>query len=324
MNYTVVLNGCSRTVQSQAEEMAAFIETNLGAAAPGRCIIFYSAPEKKDELATLSPAETLLLVRVQRYQPEVFLSTLARLAQEEAAPMYLFPGDYSGSELAVRLACRLGGSSLTAVQKLEPAQEPPACYKTVYSGYLQARLTLRRKPYCLSIARGGAGQSRRTAKVRETAELDMTGAAEASFSRMLEFKEAGRGGLEEASFVMAAGRGVDSKAKIEKFRQAAAELGAAFGVSRPVAMNAWAPLSSLIGASGAITRPRLCIAAGVSGAAAFYAGIEKSEHIVALNTDEFAPLVQAADVAVIDDYAAVLEELLRLIRQERELKAKEE
>ena len=62
----------------------------------------------------------------------------------------------------------------------------------------------------------------------------------------------------------------------------------------------------------------------MSGAAAFYAGIEKSKHIVALNIDEFAPLVQTADVAVIDDYEAVLEELLRLIRQERELKAKGE
>ncbi|MFY9384433.1 MAG: electron transfer flavoprotein subunit alpha/FixB family protein, partial [Dethiobacteria bacterium] len=314
----------SRTVQSQAEELAAFIETNLGAAAPGRCIIFYSAPEKKDELAALFPAEYLLLVRVERYQPEFFLSALARLAQDNPTPLYLFPGGYSGSELAVRLACRLGGSSLTAVQKLEAAQEPPVCCKTVYSGYLQARLELRRKPYCLSIARGGAGQRRRAVKVREMAELDMRGAAEASFCRELEFKEAGGGGLEQASFIMAAGRGVGSKEKTEKFKQAAAELGAAFGVSRPVAMNAWAPLSALIGASGVISRPRLCIAAGVSGAAAFYAGIEKSKHIVALNIDEFAPLVQTADVAVIDDYEAVLEELLRLIRQERELKAKGE
>ena len=110
MNYTVVLNGCSRTVQSQAEELAAFIETNLGAAAPGRCIIFYSAPEKKDELAALFPAEYLLLVRVERYQPEFFLSALARLAQDNPTPLYLFPGGYSGSELAVRLACRLGAA----------------------------------------------------------------------------------------------------------------------------------------------------------------------------------------------------------------------
>ena len=324
MNYIAVLNGCAPNVQGQADELAAFIEANLGAAARGRCIIFYSKPEQKEELAALSPAASLLLARVERYQPEVCLAALTRLAQDDPVPLYLFSGDCSGSELAVRLAYRLGGSSLTAVQKLEAAADPPLCFKAAYSGYLQAKLALRRKPYCLSIARGGAAPHRRAVKLRQTAELDLRGAPEGAFTRVLEFTEAESGGLEQAPFIMVAGRGVGSREKVEKFRKAAAELGAAFGVSRPVAMNAWAPLSALIGASGAIVRPRLCIAAGVSGAAAFYAGIEKSEHIVALNTDEFAPLVESADVAVIDDYEAVLEELLRLVRQEREHRAKGE
>ena len=55
MNYTVVLNGCSRTVQNQAGEMAAFIEANLGPATPGQWL-FLQRSGKKDELAALSPA----------------------------------------------------------------------------------------------------------------------------------------------------------------------------------------------------------------------------------------------------------------------------
>ena len=74
----------------------------------------------------------------------------------------------------------------------------------------------------------------------------------------------------------------------------------------------WGGMHRLIGVSGTIARPEVCIAAGVSGAGAFYAGIEKSKFIIAINNDPQPRIVKAADVAVIDDYKAVMEELLKL------------
>ena len=55
------------------------------------------------------------------------------------------------------------------------------------------------------------------------------------------------------------------------------------------------------------------IMAGVSGSAAFYAGIEKAKTIVAINTDIRAPIIKASDVAVIDDYKAVMAELAKIV-----------
>ena len=74
-------------------------------------------------------------------------------------------------------------------------------------------------------------------------------------------------------------------------------------------MNAWAPMNRLIGVSGAMLQPDICITAGVSGAAAFYAGIEKSKFIVAINTDGQAPIMKKADVAVADDFVPVIKAL---------------
>jgi electron transfer flavoprotein alpha subunit len=122
--------------------------------------------------------------------------------------------------------------------------------------------------------------------------------------------------LKQARFVLAAGRGVRSRKNIDKLTQIAAVIGAELGVSRPVAMSAWAPLNRLIGVSGEITAPQICIAAAVSGTAAFYKGIENSGKIIAINTDREAPIVQAADVSVIDDYEAVLEELAKIVQKE--------
>jgi electron transfer flavoprotein alpha subunit len=94
-------------------------------------------------------------------------------------------------------------------------------------------------------------------------------------------------------------------------------MGAAFGVSRPVAMNAWAPLDRLVGVSGMRAAPGLCIVVGASGAPAFYWGIEKAAFIAAIDTDEHAPIVRNADVAILDDGVAVIEELAQIIAAAR-------
>ena len=95
-------------------------------------------------------------------------------------------------------------------------------------------------------------------------------------------------------------------------------MGATFGVTRPVAMNAWAPMDRLIGVSGARTAPALCIVAGASGAPAFYWGIEEAGLIIAIDIDEHAPIVSEADLVLLDDAVAVLEELAAIVAAERE------
>jgi len=94
-------------------------------------------------------------------------------------------------------------------------------------------------------------------------------------------------------------------------------MGAAFGVTRPVAMNAWAPMDRLIGVSGTRTAPALCIVAGASGAPAFYWGIEKASFIVAIDLDDHAQIIANADAVLLDDCVAVVEELAALVAETR-------
>ena len=96
---------------------------------------------------------------------------------------------------------------------------------------------------------------------------------------------------------------------MQRIAAAAASMGAAFGVTRPVAMNGWAPMDRLIGVSGTRTAPALCVVAGAYGAPAFDWGIERAGFIVAITTDEHAPIVAEADAAVLGDAVAVVEAL---------------
>jgi electron transfer flavoprotein alpha subunit len=112
---------------------------------------------------------------------------------------------------------------------------------------------------------------------------------------------------------LVAGSGLGGHETVDRMAEAARHMGADFGVSRPVAMNGWASTDRLIGASGTRTAPAVCIVAGVSGAPAFYWGIEKADFIVAVNPDERAPLVRKADVVLLDDGLAVVKELAKIM-----------
>jgi electron transfer flavoprotein alpha subunit len=316
MKYTAVLNGCANNFVSQAEEMNGFLSSNIGSAAEGNTIIFYSDSDRKAELIANSPTAFIKLVKVERYQPENFLWALKQIEHNEGTDLYVFPGDFAGNELSVRFAYRMAGSSLTAVNKIELKEGNVTCYKAVYSNHLQGKFMLNKKPCCISIEKGSADSKPAQKKQhRVISEYDMTGISRDSFIEGYEFtKEKTASGIEHAKFLLIAGRGVKKKEKVERLKVIAKEIGAEIGASRPIAMNAWLPMNRLIGVSGAMTKPELCIALGTSGAAAFFAGIEKSKYIIAVNTDEKASIIKSSDVAVVDDYESVLEELLKLIK----------
>ena len=316
MRYTVILNGCTSNFISQAEEINGFLSDHETASIKGNTIIFYCEDEKKEALITNAPTACLQLVKVSRYQPENILEILKQHALTQDTDLYLFPSDFAGSELCVRFAYRMAGSSLVGVNGMEIGEEKLICRKAVYSNHMQGEFVLRQKPYCISIAKGCAENKPAPDVLRRViSEVDMTQVSEDSFVKSYEFTaEVSPSGLEHVGVLMVAGRGVKKQEKAERLEEIAGALGAALGVSRPVAMNGWVPMNRLIGVSGVMAKPELCITAGVSGAAALFAGIEKSKYIIAINTDERASIVKSSDVAIIDDYEKVLEELLKIVK----------
>ena len=56
--------------------------------------------------------------------------------------------------------------------------------------------------------------------------------------------------------------------------------------------------------------PQLYIAFGISGAVQHTSGLGQPQHIISVNTDPHCPMMQLADLAVVSDANAVLDELL--------------
>jgi electron transfer flavoprotein alpha subunit len=315
--YKTILIGNSANIVAQAEELNGFIKEQLrGADISGGTIAFYSKNEIKNELMRLVPTESVKLVRVARYQPDNILAALQTVEQAEKTHLYLFPSGAAGSELAVRWAYRKKGSSLVQVKQIEYSETQFIAKKTVYANHALGGFRLSQKPYCISLAKGAVSRyAISTRKELIVTEHDLT---DLQTDRYIKYSEwiptEPAPDLEDAAFIIIGGRGMHNKDNTRNLEKMADAMGADFGVSRPVALSAWAPMHRMIGVSGAMIQPEVCITAGVSGAAAFYAGIEKSKTIIAINMDARAPIMKAADVAVTDDYQAVMAVLTRIVQ----------
>lgn len=318
MIFKGVLNGCSTNIVMQAEELNGFISEHLSSEDTiGSTILLYSKKEEKDTLLRLVPTESVELVRITHYQPENVLEALKTVEYREVADLYVFPSSFAGSEIAVRLAFRMKGSSLVQVKQIECSGEKLIAKKTVYASHVLGTFQLTKKPYCVSLAKGSVNSLPITKRDKlNVTEVDMTHLHEDRFIKASKsISKTQAKDLANAKFLLIGGNGMSNQENTKKLEHSAEMIGADFGVSRPVAMHAWAPMHRLIGASGAIAKADVCIVAGVSGAAAFYTGIEKSKFIVAINKDIRAPIVKTADVTIIDDYKVVMDALVKIMTE---------
>ncbi len=314
MKRKLILNACSASFPARAREMCGFAADGLGDLTDAETIIIHDGRSDRQSLLDRAFTGRVLLLATGDCRPETLLKILPDYCRD--ADLILFPGDCFGEEMAVRLAFRLGGGSLVAAESLTVADGLIFCGKKVYSQHLQASFKMTKSPAFISIARGLEERDSVPPGQMEIVEAEHA-SAKPDFIVSSSLKKSEKADeMAGAARLAAAGQGLGGPEGIGRLGELAQAMGAALGVTRAVVMNAWAPLDKLVGVSGAMTRPDLCLTFGVSGAPAFYAGIEKSGFIISVNHDPKAPIIRQSDVAVIDDCVAVLDELRKLIVKE--------
>jgi electron transfer flavoprotein alpha subunit len=123
--------------------------------------------------------------------------------------------------------------------------------------------------------------------------------------------------LEEAPIVVGAGRGFKSKDDLKLAFELAQTLGGQVGCSRPLATDlGWLTDEYWIGLSGKEVKPKLYVAAGISGQIQHTTGIRGSKVIVAINTNKDAPIFKQADYGIVGDLYKVLPALNAAIKKE--------
>ena len=121
--------------------------------------------------------------------------------------------------------------------------------------------------------------------------------------------------LKDSPVIVAAGAGVDSPEEFELVRELANVLGGEVGASRAAVDAGFISREHQIGQTGSTVRPRLYIAAGISGAIQHRAGMDQSSKIIAINTDPNAPIFKIAHYKIVGDVAEVLPLLIKSLRE---------
>jgi len=123
--------------------------------------------------------------------------------------------------------------------------------------------------------------------------------------------------ISEAKIIVAGGKGLGKKEGFELLQEFADVLGGVVGASRPCVEESWISYPHQIGLSGTTVQPKLYFACGISGATQHLAGIRNAETIVAINTDEEAPIFKVADYGLVGDLYEIIPQLIKKIKKEK-------
>jgi electron transfer flavoprotein alpha subunit len=153
----------------------------------------------------------------------------------------------------------------------------------------------------------------------EVLRLSVDFAAAGLLTRVIDVvcENAGMVSLEEASIIVAGGRGVGGAENFALIEALAGELGAAVGASRAIVDEGWVHHQHQVGQTGKTVSPQLYIACGISGAIQHAAGMQTSKCIVAINRDPEAAIFNFADFGVVGDLLVVVPALTEEIRRRK-------
>jgi len=236
---------------------------------------------------------------LEKPNPEAYLEAITKIFESEKPEVILATANTVNKDVYPRLAARIDGAFVSDVTEL--TLEPLAARRPFYSGKSSSAVEFTGggtkiilvRPNQLSIKPVGKSGSPEMVSVDAGSPKMQLTAVEKSASTALD--------LTEANIIISGGRGLKEADNFKILQAMAEPLHATVGASRAVVDLGWVPHSMQVGQTGKTVAPSLYIAAGISGAIQHLAGMSSSKVIVAINTDEKAPIFQKATYGVVGD-----------------------
>jgi electron transfer flavoprotein alpha subunit len=281
-----------------------------------RAVLFGSAESVAGELASHGVA-VATVVAIDRYAPMAWAAAFEQVARSSTATLLVGPGTDRGAEVMAHVAARMGIGLAANVIAIEGG-DPFRVTRQRWAGSLLEDATIDGPVRASTVAAhviDPAPVASAAPVLIETLAPSL-GAADLVVSVVRRTEpEAGTVALADARVVVGGGRGVGSAEGFAALEDLAALLGGTVGVSRAVTSAGWRPHAEQVGQTGQRIAPDLYIACGISGAIQHMVGCKAAKHILAINNDPEAPIMEKADSAVIGDLRTIVPAIAAAIRR---------
>jgi electron transfer flavoprotein alpha subunit len=235
----------------------------------------------------------------------------------DAPDLVMFPQNYEGRDVMSRLSVKLDRTVITNNTDITVSGDTVSVTTPIFGGntlvttsftgsgpYLAA---FRPKSFVAEAAGGGAAEV-------VAAPVPDLGTTKGAVVTAVHVEETTGPKLDEADVVVAGGRGLGESDKFEMIESLAKTLKGAPGASRAIVDAGWVPYSYQVGQTGKVVKPKVYIAAGISGATQHMVGMKGSKNIIAINKDKEAPIFGVADLGIVGDVHKVLPKLIEALK----------
>lgn len=307
------LDGISRELLGKGRELADALDEPLtglllGDAMPG-------VPQE----AVASGADIVLTASHRLlipYTTDAHSRVVTDLITERRPDIVLFGATPNGRDLAGRLAVRLRTGLTADCTDLALEADSDLLLGEVvgFGGGIVATIKCERhRPQMATVRPGVFAPPAADPDRRGSIEaVQVTLSSRDARVRVVERSVQRAAGFTDAEVLVVGGAGTGGDFRL--LEELATLLGAELGATRVAVDAGWASHERQIGQTGYVTRPKLAIVCGVSGAQQFTVGIDEAETVVAVNLDARAPMLDAADYGVVGDLFEVLPPLIDEVR----------
>lgn len=254
---------------------------------------------------------------LEKYNPEAVAATVAARIQGGDYRAAIFPTSALGSDLAPRVAAKLGVGLVTDVTDITVDGDALVVRHPVNIGKVVATVRITSTPALIGIR---ANTFTPAANPRSATVERVQPASDPAASRVVvKDVKVGSGtklDLGEAPVIVSGGRGLRAAENFKLVEDLAAAFGnAAVGATRAVTDDGWRSHSDQIGQTGRLVSPQLYVAVGISGAIQHLAGMRTSRTIVAINKDREAPIFKVADYGIVGDLFEIVPALTAAVKE---------
>jgi electron transfer flavoprotein alpha subunit len=271
----------------------------------GQLVIALALDEAEaKELAALG-ADKAVVLKSDCKSPEGFAEAIYSHVSANGASVLLVGGTLRGKHVAAYVAAKLNAGMTTDAKTLKIENGKLVAERVLYAGLalceeevaLPAVATVRARTFVAPTAAAGSGAIETVAVVGDS-RVTVKGVT-----------PTGGTGIDigAANKLVSVGRGFRKKEDLTLAQELGAALKAELSCTRGIAEDEhWLPIERYVGISGQAVKPDLYFAVGLSGQVQHMVGCRESKVIVAVNSDERAPIFEAADYGIVGDLYEVL------------------